>query len=159
MARELNLDLIEESYSQFDEKIEVEIPVEVKGNVEYATLTVDRYFSTSKIYNCVRELLNRADAVNKMKKKGNLENILEIYFMFMSIKYFTSFPAPEKLDEQLKVINMMLETGLLFRIFAELDTEEVKKLLIEVNRVTQVLEENLDEIIAMKDEFDERESR
>lgn len=158
MTRELNLDLVEESYSRFDEKFEVEIPVEIKGNIEYAKLTVDRYFSTAKTYNCVRELLNRADAVNKMKMAGNMEDILEIYFMFMSIKYFTSFPAPEKLDEQLKVINMMLETGLLFRIFAELDTQEVKKLLIEVNRVTQILEENIDEIIAMKDELDKKES-
>lgn len=154
MAKEKNLDLllVNEAFQEKNKKRKTTIPVTVNGRTEDAVLYIDEVFAESKIRNCVQEFVSRIDAVRKMNE-GRFNEVIESYMLFLIIKYFSSFPAPDKYKEQVVVINMLLETNLLYRIFAEFNPEEIQKITDEIATASDILEEDVNEFVELAEEL------
>jgi hypothetical protein len=150
MTKEQRLDLrlVNDVYQEQNKRRKVDIPVTIEDKTQMAVLEIDEVFSPSKIRNCVEEFISRIDAVRKMNEH-RFQEVIESFMLFMLIKHFTSFPSPETYKEQVVVLNMLMETGLLYRIYAEFESEEVAKVSEEIGNIAEVLEQDVDEFVAM----------
>jgi hypothetical protein len=147
-ASKLDLGFLNKANKQYDKKRKVDIPVEIEGKTQLSVLEIDEIFKPSKVRACVEELLNRLDVVRKTNE-SHLQDVLEAFLIFLLIKHFTSFPAPVHYKEQVKVIQMLIETGLLYTIFAQFDFKEIEKVMSEVQVVADRIDENVDEFSKM----------
>lgn len=146
--RKLDVSLLEESNKRFDKKRNVSIPVEIEGNTQMAVIEIDEVFSPSKIRKCVYEFVVKTDAVRKTNQ-ANFKEVMEAYLVFLIIKHFTSFPAPTPYKEQVRIINMMIDTGLLYTIYAQINQTEIGKIMDEVKDASEMIEDNIEEYIKM----------
>jgi hypothetical protein len=146
----LDLEMLEKSHNQYTKTKKEQIPVNIEGKEQLATLELDVIFKPSKIRSCIEEYVEKMDAVTKMNRR-HLHEVMEAYLIFMIIKHFTSFPIPNKYEDQVKVLQMMIETGLLYRIYAKFDQNELAKIHEEVSFVAEKLDESTDMVIEMSE--------
>lgn len=150
--KNLDLNLLGKASKQYELTREVEIPVKIEDKVHMAVLKIDKVFSPSKIRDCVEEFVSRVDTFRKLNE-DKLHEVMEAFLIFMLIKHFTSFPAPKEYKEQVAIINMLLETDLLYKIYAEFDINEIKKITDEVETVSITLEEKVGDYIKLAEEL------
>jgi hypothetical protein len=152
MTNKLDISLLEKAYQGQRKKKKVTIPVTIEGETQDTVLEIDEIFSPSKIRSCVEEFVSRVDVIRKYNENKFIE-VMQGVLIFQIIKHFTSFPAPIKFAEQVIVMNMLTETGLLYRIYAELDEKEIRKITEEISYIADLLEGDAQEIVDMAEKM------
>jgi hypothetical protein len=144
--------MVEKANMKFGKKREVEIPVEIEGKTQIAVLEIDEVFAPSKIDACVKEFVSNIDAVRK-SSGDSFKSVIEAFMIFMIIKHFSDFPSPNTYKEQVKVINMLSETDLLYIIYSKFDQKEIEKMYLAVEGVTEILEDKIGEYLDLAKEM------
>lgn len=136
MATKKNLTLgaIKNDNKRFDERYEV--------TVNGYTLTIEREWRATKINEMINEIMETYEAT-KMQKQSILE-IFSPYVVLLMIKHFTSLKIPNKLDEQLKVLDWLVDGDYLTPIYEYLPKDQVDKTFTEIGKMTNRLNENID---------------
>lgn len=148
----LNLDMLDKAHKRFDKKRGIKIPVEIEGETQIAVLEIDEYFSPSKIRDCVEDFVNAMDAVRKVNNIY-LDGVMESFIMYMVIKHFSNFPAPKDFSGHAKIVQKLSDTGLLFKIYAEFNTDEIAKIRKELEIANERLETSIDEMLGYIEEM------
>lgn len=144
-AEKLTLRKIKEYNEIIEERERVEFLVEYEDKKELVYITVEKNFTKTNIVGCIQEYLRKIDVLRT--KKVDLDNgFLEMYFIFQIIKHFTDLEMPKSIENQLVVMERLINTGLLFRIFAEFPHEQINKLLIEIGKVNEKFESAFEEM-------------
>lgn len=138
--KKLDLHLIEEANKKYDMKT-VSIPVELNGEMQNAELKIYKKFPPTIVAKCLEEFVQKMSFVME-KNRGYFQEIYEPYLMFMIIKHFSDFPAPTEYEKQIKVIRMMIDNDLLYKIFCEFDPNEISKLSNVLEETAKQLDEN-----------------
>jgi hypothetical protein len=145
VAEKLTLRKIKEYNEIIEERERVEFLVEYEDKKELVYITVEKNFTKTNIVACIQEYLRKIDVLRA--KKIDLQNgFLEMYFIFQIIKHFTDLEMPKSIENQLIVMERLINTGLLFRIFSEFPQEQVTKLLQEIGQVNEKFELALEEM-------------
>jgi hypothetical protein len=152
-SEKLTVDKIELFHEAIDEKQELEFEVEYKGKKEKVYVTLNMHFSKKKIAECVAEYVAQLDKLFKKQKDVPID-FLEMYLIFQILNHFTDIDMPKNLDSQISVLEKLIDTGLLFHIFVEFPQEEITNLIMEVDRINEKLNQNLDEFEEELKQFD-----
>lgn len=139
----LNLQLLEKLDSQHNNRKEVHLKVEYKGKEEFASLYIDQVFRPSKIRECVEEFIDKMSLLRKYNGV-NVQEVGEALLVFMLIKHFTSFPAPEEVTKQVKILGMLRDNGLIYQIYAHFDADQLERVQEEVRTFADKIDEHAD---------------
>lgn len=150
----LDVNLLEKADSKYSTRF-VELDIEIEGKTQKAVLEIDEVFRQSKIKACVQEFVEKMDYTVKIDKSF-LEGVQEVYLIFLIIKHFSSFPAPNSYTEQVKIINKFIDNKLLFEIYKEFDRDQIARIQEELNDVLDKFDENIDIFLDKADGIEER---
>lgn len=109
--------------------------VEIKGY----TLTVDKVFRPTKITAMLREMVEK---ISELKaKKVSIEQLdFTTYGLLLTIKHFSSVDIPESIEEQLRVLEIMVDNDFLVPIVNGFEPEEMEKIYGAVGKMSQNIE-------------------
>jgi hypothetical protein len=151
----LSMELIEKASEKYANIREVVIQMEVDGEVRPFKVEIYKVFSPVGIQQCVAELVEKID-IARSKDKNGFGNIIIPYTIFLIIKHFTTLKLPNVFSQQIKAIEHMINTGILFQIFMYFDEEEVNKIRNEIMFVLDNFDKKLPEIEKLKAEIREK---
>lgn len=144
MVKKMTLGAIKKEDKRFDERFTVV--------VQGYTLEIDRNFRSSKISQMIAELVEGFEQARIYSKE--LGEIFTPYAVLLMIKHFTSLDVPNKLDEQLAVLDLLDDGDLLMPIYNELPKDQVDLVFNEIEKVTKRLNDNIMELLSKTDELD-----
>jgi hypothetical protein len=144
VAEKLTLKKIKQYNEALEKKEKVEFFVEYEGQEDFVYITVDKYFTKTNIVACLQEYIKKLDVL-RLKKIDLQSGFLEMYLIFQVIKHFTDLEMPKSIENQLIVMERLINTGLIFKIFAEFPQEEIDKLLEEINQMNENFNKNFEE--------------
>lgn len=151
----LNMELIERASDKYANIREVVIQIEMDGQVRPFIVEMYKHFSPVSIKNCVQEFVEKMDMVRARDKDG-FGDIMMPYLTFLMIRHFTTLELPNTFAKQLKAIENMLNTGIMFQILMHFDDAEVKKVREELDFIIENFDSKLPEIEALKKEIKEK---
>lgn len=138
--KQFNIEVLVDIDSRFSEQKKLTMEIEHKGETKEFALYIDQEFRPSKIRTCVEDLVDKMHAVRKINRL-NQQEIGEAYLVYMLIKHFTSFPSPELMEDEVKVIQMLIDNGLLYRIYAHFNPDQLEKVQEEVRDYAEKIDE------------------
>jgi hypothetical protein len=148
----LSLEYVEEVADQFKEQKEIEIEITTIDGKERVGLTIDKYFSPIKIKLCVKELISKLDILRKyLKDYKEVDEIFQCWLILLLIKHFSSLEIPYDFKRQVAILDRLVETTVLFQIFANFNKKEIEKIMQQLELVTV---DALFKIEQFKDVFD-----
>lgn len=148
----LDMTLIEKASEKYSNVREVFVQMEIDDEVKPFKVEIYKVFSPIGVKSCVRELIEKLDMV-KARNKDGLGDIVIPYMMFMIIKHFTTLELPNVFSHQIKALEHMTNTGILFQIFMYFDENEVNKIREEIIFILDNFESNLPEIEKLREEI------
>lgn len=132
----LSLDMLVSASEKYENINELTLELEINGEVKTAIVELYKYFSPMQVKDCVKEFIQKFDIIRKKDKDG-FGDITEPYLMFLIIKHFTTMEFPDDLQSQLKYIERMLNTGIMFKIFTAFDDKEIVKIREQIEFVLE----------------------
>jgi len=141
----LNLEALELSNNRYKKRV-VEFPLYINDKEEYFDLEISEVFKPSDISACIEDYLDKLIVLRQYNNEY-FQDLNEPILLFMMIKHFTSFDAPSKLGEIVKVIKLLLDNGLMYKIVSEFNEDEVKKVNKVLNEVANNIDKNVDNYI------------
>jgi hypothetical protein len=151
--KQLSLDYIEEISDEFKEQKEITIEIPTKDGIEKVGLTVDKYFSPIKIKLCVKELIMKLDMLRTyLKDYEEVDELFQCWLIMLLIKHFSSLEIPNDFKRQVAILDRLVDTTVLFQIFANFNTNEIEKVMTQLTSVTT---DTLFKIEQFKDVFDQ----
>ncbi|MCR8994653.1 hypothetical protein [Brevibacillus laterosporus] len=151
----LNMELIEQASDKYANIRNVVIQVEMDGQVRPFIVEMYKHFSPVSIKNCVKEFVDKMDMVRARDKDG-FGDIMMPYLTFLIIRHFTTLEFPHTFAKQLKAIEHMLNTGIMFQILMHFDEKEVKKVHDELDFILKNFDSKLPEIESLKKQIKEK---
>lgn len=144
--KELSVDLLEELDKEYEERKECTIKVKTPNGSIDTLIYVDKLFKPKKIHDCVQELVMKVEYAKQFiaNDDDKESNVFKMWLMLLVIKHFTSLDVPKDFNKQLAVIEKMLEAEIFYQIFAEFDTNEIHKVMDEIERVTNIINARID---------------
>jgi hypothetical protein len=135
--KQLSVEYIEEVSDEFKEQKEIFIEISTKDGVERVGLTIDKYFNPLKIKFCVKELISKLDTLRTyLNGDENVDEIFQCWLIMLLIKHFTSLQIPNDFKKQVAILDRLVETTVLFQIFANFDTSEIEKIMKQLESIT-----------------------
>ncbi|MDH6674435.1 hypothetical protein M2277_005127 [Paenibacillus sp. LBL] len=134
--KKLSMAAIKKQDKQFDERYEVEI----NGYV----LEIDQTFRPTKIQGLISELAQKFEETKV--QDTNILDIFTPYMILLMIKNFTSLDIPDKLDDQLKTLDFLVDNDFLVPIYESLPIAEVNKVYAEMEAATDRINDNINEL-------------
>jgi hypothetical protein len=128
-VKNLNLAALKkEDAKQFN----VQRQVEIKGY----TLTVDKVFRTTKITAMLKEMVEK---VLDLRTKGVDINQLDFtsYGMLLTIKHFSSVDVPNTIEEQLRMLEILVDNEFLLPIVESFEETELEKIRSAVEKMSE----------------------
>lgn len=154
--RTLDFQTIERASEKYSNIREVVVQMEMDDEkVESFIVEIYRYFSPVQIKMCVQELVEKLDHV-RAHNKGDINSIIVPYMIFLIIKHFTTLKLPNKFAEQLKAIEHMTNTGTMFQIFMNMDSEQINLIQEEVAFVVDNFNSNMEQVEEFKAQLREK---
>jgi hypothetical protein len=133
----LSIEYVEEVADQFKEQKEIFINIATKDGNEKVGLTVDKYFSPIKIKLCIKELLSKLDMLRKyLKDYNDVDELFQCWFIMLMIKHFSSLEIPNDFNRQVAILDRLVDTTVLFQIFANFNTSQIEKVMIQLSEVS-----------------------
>jgi hypothetical protein len=149
----LDFQLIERASDKFSNIREIIIHMEVDGKIQQFVVEIYTHFSSSSMTMCIQELIEKLDIVRTYDKDG-VGKMMTPYMIFLAIKHFTTLNLPNVFAQQLKAIEHMTNTGVMFQIFAAFDEVELDKLKDQVSLIVDSFNKNLPEIDKIKKQLE-----
>jgi hypothetical protein len=143
-ADKLTLRKIKEYNEALEDKERVEFYVEYEDKKDLVYITIDKNFTKTNIVSCLQEYIRKLDVL-RLKKIELQDGFMEMYLIFQIIKHFTDLEMPKSIENQLIVMERLINTGLIFQIFAEFPKEQIDKLLMEIHDMNETFNENIEE--------------
>ena len=135
--KQLTIDYIEDVADDFKEQKEIFVEIPTKDGIEKVGLTIDRYFSPVKVNLCVRELITNIDTLRTyLKDLDNVDELFQSWLVMLMIKHFSSLEISNIFLKQVAILDKLVETTVLFQIFANFNTNEIEKVMEELESVT-----------------------
>ncbi|TVX86078.1 hypothetical protein [Paenibacillus agilis] len=154
--RSLDFQTIERASEKYANLREVVVQMEIENDeIESFIVEIYRYFSPVQIKMCVQELVEKLDHV-RAHNKGQVTTIMVPYMVFLIIKHFTTLKLPNRFAEQLKAIEHMTNTGVLFQIFMNMDAEQINLIQQEVAFVVDNFNNNMEQVEEFKNQIREQ---
>jgi hypothetical protein len=151
-AEKLTLKKIKQYNEALEQRERVEFEVEYEGQKDLVYVTIEKNFTRSNIMACLQEYVKKLDVL-KAKKIEIEDGFFEMYLIFQMIKHFTDIDMPKSIENQLTVLERLVNTGLLFEIFAEFPKEQIEKLMVEISTLQKTFEANFEEFEKQMKEF------
>jgi hypothetical protein len=148
----LSLDMLAKASEKYENIKEVFLELDIDGETKTFKVEMYKHFSPLHIKQCVSEFIEKLDMARRVNKYG-LGNIVEPYMIFLLIKHFTTLQLPEKFEHQLKVLEQMVNTGVLFKIFVHFDENEVELIRKEIDNILNKFKENEESLETLKKEY------
>lgn len=142
--KKLNMAAVKKQDKKFSERYEVDI----NGYV----LEIDKTFRKTKITALINELIEKFEET-RIRDTSILE-IFAPYVILLMMKNFTSLDIPQKLEDQLKTMDFLIDNEFFVPIYENMPKEEINKVYAELNVVTDRINENLADLMAATDELD-----
>jgi hypothetical protein len=143
--KKLSIDYVEEITEQYKEQKEIFVNIQTKDGLEVVGLTIDKYFSPMKIKTCIRELMSKLDMLKRYIKDYNgVEELLQSWLMILLIRHFSSLEIPNDFKRQVAILDRLVETTVLFQIFAQFESSEIEKIMGHFNEVMNKVFENIE---------------
>lgn len=130
-----------------DKKISERYEVEINGYV----LEIDKTFRKTKISGLINELIEKFEETRI--RNTNILEIFAPYVILLMIKHFTSLDVPQKLEDQLKTLDFLIDNEFFVPIYENMPIEEINKVYAELNVATDRINENLADLMAATDEL------
>ena len=135
--KQLSLEYIEEVADELKEQKEIFINIETKDGTERVGLTIDKYFSPIKIKLCVKELISKLDTLRVyIKDYEDVDELFQTWLVMLMIKHFSSLEIPNDFKRQVAILERLVETTVLFQIFANFNSSEILKIMAELQIVS-----------------------
>lgn len=135
--KQLTIDYLEEVADDFKEQKEIFVEIPTKAGIEKVGLTIDRYFSPTKINLCVRELITNIDTLRTyLKDLDDVDELFQSWLVMLMIKHFSSLEISSNFLKQVAILDKLVETTVLFQVFANFNTNEIEKVMKELESVT-----------------------
>lgn len=153
MKEKFSLDLISKSHEKYENLKTITIFMDVDGELKETELDIYKIFSPVKIEECITELINNMDKIRRLKGRSfNLEGVIEPYLMWLIVKYFTELEdsMPKKFEDQIISIKEMINTGVLYQIIANFDTEQIELIRENLEIAVETFENNKDVLDKLK---------
>lgn len=154
-TKSLDYHLIERASDKYENIKEVVVFMEIDNRIESFIVETYKHFSPLQISQCVQELVQKLDHV-RVKDNKKMASLLVPYMMFLIVKHFTTLELPSDLPRQLKAIENMINTSVLFQIFIAFEQEEIEKVQSEVSYVLENFEKNNEYIEKFKEEIKDK---
>lgn len=131
--KNLTLAAVKKDDKRFEERYQV--------TVNGYTLEIDRTFRPTKISAMLGEVIEKYD-----ETKAHKQNILEIftpYVILQMIKHFTSLEIPNGLDEQLKILDMLIDGDYLLKIYENMPKDQIDLVYTEIEKIVNRMNDNM----------------
>lgn len=150
----LTHDILEKSSKELSKTKEGKVELLVDGEKKIFEIDINIVFSPVGITNLISEFVKNMDYAKNVNKEG-FGDISEPYLMYLIIKHFTSLgdTMPTKFNEQLVSLKNMMNNTSFFQIIAQVEQSEIEKLKKELDKMLTKIEERVDLVDEMKDEF------
>lgn len=141
--QKLTLDLISKAHEKYANIKQIDVQLEVNGEIKTFKLEMYKYFSPVGIKECLTEFIRNMDYAKSSSKDG-FGNIQEPYLMYLLIKHFTNLgeTMPNTFKEQLASLTHMMNTSAFFQIMVHFDEEEIKKIREELEIMLVTFQDN-----------------
>lgn len=149
--RLLDVNALDELDSQYSTK-EIDIEVEYKGETKIVSLEIDERFRPSKVRTFVENFVDRLYTVRKYNRSYIRDEVGQAYLIYMVIKHFSNFPAPQKFADEVRVIQMLIDNELLYKIYAKFNQSELEKLHDEIRDFAEKLDIEAEEFVKFAEE-------
>lgn len=134
--KQLSVDYIEEVADEFKEQKEILVEIITKDGKERIGLTIDKYFSPIKIKLCVKELIAKLDMLRAyLKDYEEVNELFQCWLIMLLIKHFSSLEIPYDFKRQVAILDRLVETTVLFQIFANFNASEIEKIMAQLELV------------------------
>lgn len=110
-----------------------------------------KHYSISKINELISEVI---DNFRKHQNDGFTTDFLGTYIYIQILRHFTSLAIPKDFDKQLQWVDQLVDAGYLKRIIELIPEKEVEKIMDEVVKQTQQINENMDKFEEEVSEMD-----
>jgi len=139
MSKNLTITELRKQDKKFNEKIDVE--------VNGYSLKIDKYFRKTKINKLIAELQEKFE--DAQLNDYRLQELIFPYVLLLVIKHFTSLHIPEELDEQLKVLDLLIDHDLFTDIINSIPRDQMELVYDEIAKVTEGLKQFTEEFEKM----------
>lgn len=141
--QELPLEMLEKSSDEFANVKEVAVFVKVGGTDMPFKVEMYKMFSPLKIKQCVVEYIKNMDKARKLDTEG-FGDISEPYLFYLFIKHFTVMgeSMPNDFSAQIKSLEHMINTDVLFQLMVHFDEAEVERVRDELEQALNTFDDN-----------------
>lgn len=121
-----------------------QIEVEINGY----SLKIDKVFRKTKINSLIAEVVEKFEYARQNEFK--LVDIFVPYSLLLILKYFTSLSIPDKLEDQLKVMEILIDNNYLEPITEALPQDEINAVFEAMGKIGENINSYLDNMFAAK---------